>query len=517
MKSVAKSIGIVTFIMLLSRSLSMLSSSFYASKFGTTIGMEIYSFALQVPLIIFTSLGTALVTVIIPIFAGYLTTGEKDRAFKFVDKVITITIVFTLALSFLCVLATPLITLLIPKFRSQDYGLTVFALRVMFPIMIFYAMNYIFQGILQSFGKFNMPAVVSIPSSVIVILYSLLLSKSFGVRGLIIATFIGLTTQALILIPPIFKTEYRYHPSLVFKDADIITAAKLVPPVLLGTSAYSINMLFNNVFASRFERNTVFMMNWVQNLVLYAILAFVYSVTAVVFPKFTQLAAKKDMEGFKTTLIKILSSIAYILIPCTAGFIAVRFQLIELLIKWGKIQQNDVNFAAQLMALYCIGIIGFGVKEVVDRAFYSLKDTLKPAINGIIMMAINITVSLILSRFIGVYGIPLAYSVSSLSGSIILMFLIRKKIGTLGLKNLMLNVTKIVCSSLLMFAVVISSNMLIKRFNFGFFLLDRTIKLIIPVTIGCAIYFLLTYLFRVEEANDTLDKIRTKFFTKKAA
>jgi len=515
MKSVAKSIGIVTILMLFSRVLSLISSSVYAAKFGRTIEMEIYSFSLQVPLIIFNSLGTALATVVIPIFSGHITTGKNERAYRFADKIITITVVLTLAFSVLCILATPLITYLIPKFRNQNYELTVFALRVMFPIMIFYGLNYILQGILQSFGKFNMPALVSLPSSLIVILYSLFLSQRFGVKGLVVATFIGLTTQALILIPPIFKTEYRYSPSLIFKDQDIITAAKLVPPVLIGTSAYSVNMLFNNIFCTRFEENTVFMMNWVQNLVLYAVLAFVYSVTAVIFPKLSMHAAQNDMAEFKTSLVKVLSSVTYILIPVTAGFISVRYQLIELLIKWGKINQDDVNFAAVLMALYCIGIVGFGLKEVLDRAFYSLKDTKKPAINGVIMMLINISLSLIFSRFIGVFGIPLAYSISSLSGSLILVFLIRKKIGNLGLRSFGINSIKVFGASAVMFLLVVGISMFLDNFSFGMFLIDRCIKLFIPVVLGASSYFLVTYFMKVEEANDMLGKVLSKLPVKR--
>lgn len=517
MKSVAKSIGIVTILMLFSRFLSLISSSFYAAKFGRTIEMEIYSYSLQLPLIIFASLGTALATVVIPIFAGHITTGEKERAHRFADKIITITVVLTLVFSVLCILATPLITYLTPKFRAQDYGLTVFALRIMFPIMIFYALNYVFQGILQSYGRFSMPALVSIPSSLIVIIYSLFLSNVFGVKGLIVATFIGLTTQALILIPPIYKTEYRYKPSLVIRDPDILTAAKLVPPVLLGTSAYSINMLFNNVFCSRFEDNTVFMMNWVQNLVLYAVLAFVFSVTAVIFPRLSMYAAQNDMAEFKASIVKILSSVAFILIPCTAGFIAVRYQLIELLIKWGKINQNDVNFAAVLMALYCIGIVGFGVKEVLDRAFYSLKDTKRPAINGVIMMIINISLSLILARFIGVYGIPLAYSISSLTGALILVILIRKKIGDLGLKGLGINMIKFTVAGIIMFILVAGSCMLLEKISFGVFLVDRSVKLFIPVLLGAVSYFFITYFMKVDESKEMLNRVMSKVPFRKPA
>ncbi len=515
MKSTAKAIGVVTIIMLSSRLLALVSSSLYLAHFNGTIGLEIYSWAIQIPNIVFNSLGTALATVIIPIFAGYISTGQKERAFKFADNIIGISLVFTAALSVLCIAAAPLILYFTPRFRAQDHSFAVFALRVMFPIMVFYAMNYVFQGILQSFGRFNMPAFVSIPSSLIVIFYVIFLGRIYGVRGLVVATFIGLTTQALILIPPIFKTEYRYHPSFNLINEDIIKAVKLVPPILIGTSAYQVNMFFNTSFSSSFE-NTIPVMSWVQNLILYAVLAFVFSVTAVVFPKFTALAANNDIQGLKASLNKVLRSVLYLLIPCTAGFIAVRYQLVELLIKWGKMGEKDVALASGMMGLYALGISGVGIKEVVDRAFYSLKDTLRPTVNGVIMVAVNISASLILACFIGVYGIPLGYSVSSLTGAFVLLYLIRRKVGALGFKNMISYTIKVAAASGLMFLSVIAVNMILEGYTFGLPFLDRCVKLFAPVASGVVVYYLFTYLFKIEEAIDVFNRAKAVFIKGKA-
>ena len=60
--------------------------------------------------------------------------------------------------------------------------------------------------------------------------------------------------------------------------------------------------------------------------------------------------------------------------------------------------------------MYSIGILGVGLKEILDRAFYAAKNTALPAVNGFIIMAVNVTLSLILTKFIGPYGIPLALS-----------------------------------------------------------------------------------------------------------
>jgi putative peptidoglycan lipid II flippase len=514
MKSTAKAIGIVTIIMISSRLLALVSSSLYVSNFQGTVRFDIYAYAINLPNIIFNSLGTALVTVIIPIFAGYLSTGEKKRAFKFADNIISFSLVFTGTLTILCVAATPVILYLVPDFREQDYNFSVFALRVMFPIMIFYAMNYIFQGILQSFGRFNMPAFVSIPSSIIVIIYIVLFGQTYGVKGLLIATFIGLTTQALILIPPVFKTEYRYRPSLSLGNEDVIKALKLVPPVLVGTGAYQINMLFNSSFASSFE-NTIGIMNWVQNLILYAVLAFVFSVTAVIFPRFTALFANKDMEGFKETIIKSLRTVLYILIPCTAGFIAVRYQLVGLLIKYKQIGAREEMMASTMIALYALGVAGVGIKEIVDRAFYSQKDTVRPTINGVIMMLVNIAASFTLAQFMGVYGIPLGYSIASLTGAFVLLYLLRKKIGAIGLKKLALYVVKVATASLIMFLAVTVINKVFENYTFGFAFMDRCVKLFVPAALGAALYFIITYLFRIDESVDVLNKARSLVFRKK--
>ncbi|TYQ14873.1 UNVERIFIED_CONTAM: putative peptidoglycan lipid II flippase [Acetivibrio alkalicellulosi] len=508
MKNTAKTVGIVMIIMVISRFLSMISTIIYSTYFGNTLEMNIFSYALQFPNLVFMIFGTALATVIIPIFAGNMDTGKKDRAFKFADNVITLSTLFTICLVILGIILAPLFPLL-TEYKTEGYDFAVLALRILFPIMIFYAINYILQGILQSSGKFNMPAFVSVPSSLIVIGYVFFLGDKFGVKGLLIASLIGLSTQALILIPPIFKTEYRYKPSFDYKNEDIKRAIRLMIPVMIGTSAYQLNMFFNVTITANFE-NTVMIFVLVQNLVLNAVLAFIYSVTAVVYPKFSMLAAKGNMEEFKNTLITVLSSIVYFLIPATVGFILLREELISLLVGWGRITADDESLASVILALYAAGITGVGIKEIIDRAFYSLKDTKKPAIIGIIVMGTNIAVSLTLINFIGVYGIPLGNAISTLLGASILIYLLRRKIGAFGAEKLIKKVFKIVFSSLIMAGTVLSVVLAISNFNLGHIFLDKFIKLFAPVTIGALTYFAATYFLKVDETLDALSKIKKK-------
>ena len=507
--SLAGSVSFVMVIMVLSRLLSLVSTQVYISAFGTSGYINIYSYAISIPNTIFNCFGTALSTVVIPIYAGHLAKGENDAAARFADNIITISTVFTAAL----VLVGMAASFVLPKFTDfksgDEYAFAVKALMIMMPVMLFTGLNYIFQGILQSRGKYGFPAFVSVPSSLVVIGYVFLLSDRYGVTGLLVATFIGLSLQALILIPPAYAAGFRYKPSFNIKDADIVRAGKMTVPVLIGVSAYQLNMFYNTTMIANFK-DMVTLLTYVQNLVLYMVLAFVYSITAVVYPKLTESAAAGNTDEYKETLSGVLKTALTLLVPITFGLIAVRVPLLELIAGWGKFTSEDVKKAAMIMLMYAIGIAGIGSKEILDRAFYAVGDTKTPAVNGFVIMAVNIALSLTLIRFIGAYGIPLAYSAASLTGLGLLLYLLRRKIGPYC-RGLGTDMAKCVGAGACMAAAVMGMNTLMDRLLAGSGVLVRIVKLGVPVAVGVTVYALLAVLLKVSTVEPIVGKIKEKF------
>ena len=510
MKSTAKTVGLVMIVMVMSRLLSLLSIQIYMAYFGTqSIEINIYSYAIQLPNILFASIGTALSTVVIPIFAGHMANEQKASAYKFADNIISLTLVFTICLTVVGFLAAPLLPYF-TKYRYEGYSFAVTALRIMFPVMIFYGLNYILQGILQSMGRFSMPAFVSVPSSVIIIGYVYFFGSKFKITGLLVATLIGLSLQAFVLIPPTLKTGYRFKPSFNFKNQDVKNALKLVPPVIVGTSVYQLNMFFNVTIISLYYERMLTLLMYSQYLILYSVLALVYSLTAVIFPILTRHAAKNDMEAFKQSLRKILKSLLYFMIPATAGFVSIRYQLIDFLAGWGKVSSSEVDIAAGMLAFYALGIVGVSLKEVIDRAFYSIKDTKTPALNGIAIMVVNISACLVLIKFMGVFGIPLAYSISSLAGGFFIIYLLQRKIGVIINKNFVIDMLKIIASSLSMLVCVILVSQLLSKMSLGNLIIDKSVKLLVPTVIGGLFYICVTWLLKLEEAKTFATKIMFK-------
>ena len=342
-KTLFGSISSVMVIMILARLMSLFSTQFYMAHFGASdVYMNIYSYVISIPNIIFTCIGTALSTVVIPIYMGHRSNGAEDEAKRFADNIITISMALTAVLVLIGIALSPIL----PRFTEfaktpETYSYATKALMIMMPVMFFYALNYIFQGMLQAMGSFRLPAFVSVPSSLVVILYVIFLADKFGITGLLIATVLGLSLQAIILIPPMLQKGYRYRPSFELKHPDIISALKLTGPVLFGVSAYQLNMLYNVTMIARFE-GMVTLLTYVQNIVLYMVLAIIYSVTAVLYPRLTESASKNDMAQYKTDLNHILCSVGALLIPMTFGFIAVREPLLRVLAQYGNITAADI-------------------------------------------------------------------------------------------------------------------------------------------------------------------------------
>ena len=508
-KSMLQSISYVMIIMILSRILALVSSSVYMSYFGAeNVYLNIYSYTTTIPNTIFNCFGTTLSTVVIPVYASHLAKGSKDAAKRFADNVITVSSVFT----FVLVLIGFALSFVLPKFTSfsqgQEYSFAVKSLMIMMPVMLFYGLNYIFQGMLQSQGKYGWPAFVSAPGSILIILYVFTLADKFGVFGLLVTTFIGLSLQAIILIPPLIKSGYRYKPVFRLLDDDMIASAKMALPVLIGSSSYQINVFYNTAMAANFE-GFVSIMTYVQNLVIYMVLAFVYSVTSVLYPKLTKACAVGDMTQYKDALSSVLQNVWLLLLPITAGFIAVRGELLSLIIGWGQNDAESIKKAALVMLLYSLSVVSVGSKEILDRAFYALKNTFLPAVNGFIIMGTNIVISLVLMPYMGAYAIPLAYSVSSITGLVILLILLRKKIGSFA-KGAGISFVKCAVSSLIMYLAVTFLRAPVKQLFASDGAVSRVVTLGILCTAGVIVYGILIAVLKVPAATQILHKIKKR-------
>ena len=488
----------VVIIAFLTRVLSLLSIQLYLSFFGSKDPqLTIFLYALTIPDLLFTSIGTAIMTVCVPIYSSAIAQNEHERAKRFIDSLITIVSMLNALLILLGVLIAPVIT-----FLKNDSDYLTFSLRVLMPVMFFYGLNYIFQAVLQSQGHFRLPALVSLPSSLVVIAYIFVLGNTYRVTGLLFASLIGLSLQALILVPAVIRLGYRYRFRLELSP-DMKLALKLSVPTFITVAAYQVNMLFSNTLASSFE--TFSLLRLVQMLVVQTVLTFVLALTSVYYPKLSRLWERDNLAEYRNNLTEAVLTVLFFLIPAVFGVIVLRENIFDLLSRWGEINDNDIYVLASLLGIYALSVPMMALKEIFDRGFFAQKNTKTSSVVGFVIMAVNILACLVFVNYYGILGMPIAYVISVTVGASILIILMRARIGRF---NISASLWKCIFSAVLMSVCVYLIRIFLDAAWPQADLIFRVLRLVVPAGAGAALYMGICYIIRVPNARRLFVRVK---------
>lgn len=508
-RSVVRSVGVVMILTVLSRLMVMLSQVIYLGYFGVNAKMDVYSFAITIPNVLFAGIGTALTTVVVPIFADKYQIGRKKEAFLFVRQISTLSVGVTVVFSIICILATPYLIQFTDFREGEIRTLAIFATRIMFIVMIFYALTAIYQGVLQSTGRFVAASLVSLPGSIGVILYILTMGARYNLKGLLVATILGLSCQVIILLPSMKRIGFDFKPSINWRQGEILKALRLVPPVFIGTSAWQLNMVFNATVASWFEGGTT-LITLVQNLITSGVMTFIFSITAVIFPQFTLLFVENKLSAFKELFSNTVRTVLFFLVPLSVGLVLMGEDFLGLVYGRGEVTVADIHIAGVLIAFYGVGIIGNSVKEIADRAFYSMKDTRTPAINGLVIMLMNVICCLLLVRWFGVYGISMGYMLSLTFGGVFIVLRLRKRVGAFEGSQMYVFCVKTLVSSAFMGIGILLSRSTLQKIWEGAYFRERLWVFVGTVGVGLCTYYLCARILRMKEVAFVEERILQK-------
>lgn len=278
----------------------------------------------------------------------------------------------------------------------------------------------------------------------------------------------------------------------------------LALPVIVGVSVNQINVLVDRTIASQVAEGGITALNYVSRLNGFVQGIFVLSITTALYPMISKMAAENNMDGLKNSVSEAISGINLLVIPATVGSMIFAEPVVMLLFNRGKFDDQAIVMTSVALFYYSVGMIGFGLREVLSRAFYSLQDTKTPAINAAIAVGMNIILNIILSRWMGIGGLSLATSISAIFCTVLLFISLRRKIGAFGMKDVIISFIKIVGASFVMGMIAkLIFNVLIS--NIG-----QNLSLVIAMGAGAIVYFVMIYFMRIKEVDTMVQAVKKK-------
>ena len=382
---------------------------------------------------------------------------------------------------------------------------------MLFPTMLFTAVAFSFVGILQSLDEFNIPAALSVASNGVLILYYIFFNDKFGIYGLTIAFLIGWAMQAIMQIPSLHNKGYRYKPDFHFKDEGLKKIGKLMLPVMVSTWIQPINFMVNTRFASQLANGSVTngelgvaAREYANNLYTIIVGVFVLAIANMVFPKFSRMT--EDKKEFGLAVRGTLKAMIFLLIPMTVGLKALAEPVVTLIYKRGEFDLLATELSSAALCFFALGMVGYGVQNILSRAFYANQDGKTPFYSGLVSIIINAVLCWLLLKPMGIGGLALAAAVSSTAAAAVLMVPAVKQYPDILDKSLVGQVGKMVLAAAGMLALVLGCKHILNPLTGR--LLGQIILLCVCGGVGVVSYMIFAKILRIEESDFVFDMVK---------
>jgi len=508
-KKILKTASFMVVATLAAKVCGMLRDVLIASVYSTGSKAVAFYTACRIPLLLFDFvIGGVISSTFIPVFNEYLEKEGKQRAMKFANLYINTVLLITVLITVLGLTFSPqLISAIAPDIPMETHELSRVLSNIMFPMIIFTGLAYSFVGILQSFGEFNIPSIISLVSNGSLILYFLLFQDKFDIHGLAVAMLVGWGLQAFIQIPWLKKFGYQYKPCLSFKDKGIQKAAKLALPMLISTWVQPLCTVINMRLASGVNDGAgIAALEYANKIYIIMTGLFSFVVTNLIFPYLSRASASDRQDEVNKMMVTALKSITFIILPIMTGFMILAKPITSLIYERGAFGTNDVAMTSTALMYYSFGMLALAFCELLNKSFFAMHDSKTPMKTSILGMVCNIILSYLLSGLMGFGGLALATALASVINAIALMVSMKRKHGKIFVVTDILNFGKIILADFIMATAV-----------WGVYHLGNSMpyaKISIPLLcglIGIIVYGITCALFKVDE----LKILKSTFLNKK--
>lgn len=493
---------IIALFSILSRLLGLLRDRFLTSSFGAGQVLDAYYAAFRLPDLIFNTLVLgALSSAFIPVFIKYWHQDEKE-AWRITNGVMNVLFLIIFCFTVILFLFAPvLVNYMVPGFSQETKNLTVSLTRIMLLSTLFFTLSNVAGSVLNSFRRFLAYSLAPIMYNLGIIFGILFLVKKIGYTGLGWGVVLGALLHFLIQVPALKKTGYHWQPVLSFFHPAIKKISALMLPRCFGLAISQFNFIVTTLIASGITIGAVAIYNLAFNLVNFPVSIFGISLAISVFPLLSQCFAEGNKKSFVDCFSRTIRRILYLIIPATVLILCLRAQIVRLILGAGVFTWRDTVLTAQTLGWFSLSLFAQSLIPIFARAFYAVQDTKTPVKAAVVGFIINIIGCLVLGDLIGVGGLALAFSLSSIINFALLYFYFNKKVIRLPNKEIIVSLLKISALAIFMTVIVQAVKYLVGPLVNMQTFMGILIQTVFAALGGILFYLITTLAFRFEEVE----------------
>jgi putative peptidoglycan lipid II flippase len=409
-----------------------------SAHFGLSGELDAYFLASLVPTLINNIVaGSAITAAVMPTFGRYVAAGQRDEFWRAASAVTNVILLITGGLTLLGMLAAvPIIALLGADLAASTRSLAAALLVIMMPTLVLGAALNMLMAMLNSTDRFLGPSLIFLALNVGIIGTVVLLSPIIGIYSVAWGFLIGVALQVAVQVVELRLEKPRYTWRIDWRHPALRETLVAFLPITALSVVAQINLVIDRSMATALPPGSISALYYADS-ILGSFYMLGISLGIAVFPSLSRLAATNDMATTARTIIAALRLLIFVLAPLTGLAISFAAPIIGLVLGRGKFDAVAVHMTGQAMSMYAIGLVAIAALYVLQRAFFAQSDSVTPFVVGLLTAFVHVGLNLILMHFLAHAGIALSTSLTAIIAVVALVLLLRRRIPSMDLWNLL--------------------------------------------------------------------------------
>jgi putative peptidoglycan lipid II flippase len=524
-RSVAKSAGIVSAAVMVSRVFGLVREMVFARLFGAGFLLDAYQVGFRVPNLLRDLFAEgALSVAFVKVFTDYQVNVSEKEAWRLAALIFNCLAIVLAGIVLVGILTAPyFVPYIAYGFPPEKAQLAVTLTQIMFPFILVVALASVAMGVLNTKGNFGVPASASTAFNIVSIIAGVVfayylsggdwvkpprngvpeLPAQWAITGMAIGTLLGGLAQLGIQLPSLHKVGFRFRPLVSFTDAGVKRVMRLMGPAIIGTSAVQIKVLVDTFMVSSIDGGN----SWLPlsfRLMQFPIGVFGVAIGVAALPTLARLGSRNKIAEFRSTLAGSLGLVFLMTIPSACGLIVLGEPIVRLIYEG-------------------VGLAAYAAIKVLSPSFYALEDAKTPMYVSLASVFVHVFFSYTLLQVFsgfgvtesnpngyGHVGVTLATSIVATVNFFALTILMRRKIQRIEARRIISSFLKIAGASAVMSAVCWFSYNYLDGLNEAKTFGVKLIEAFGPIVLGGVTFLIAARLLRVSELDQFVNIFRKK-------
>lgn len=499
-----------------SQVLGLFRSRLLVSIFGASSTLGVYNYASILPDTIFQLvIAAAFSSAFIPVFSDYLSKGRSKEGHTMASTFLVVGIAIFAVLSLILAIFAPFFLRLFnlgANFTPDQMLLMANIMRLLVVGQLLFIIGTFFTALLQSYNHFFVPGFAQALYNLGIILGIIFLHSWFGIYSAPLGAVLGSIIYIVCQIPLAIKVGFHFTPSSqLFGNDGVRKIFSLMWPrtIQVGIQQFGTIVIAAIISFMTDPGRMHLLFDYAKTLMFAPVSLIGYSIAQAAFPVLSR--ERHNLEEFKATFLASLNQMLYLILPISALILVLRIPIVRLIYGADKFDWPATVLTGTTLAFLAISIFAQGLIVLFYRAFYALHNTFIPLVTSAVATLFLLVLGyiLVVINHMGLASIAIAFTLSNLLQLILLFIYLDRKTGGFDRSTLVISFTKFFVATLFTGLALYVPIKLLDKLVFD---TTRTVNLLMLTGIsslaGLTIYLLLTWLFKIREAQTYIQIFR---------